>query len=62
MPNDAPQGPQVNVVGVLAPHAAEGPRLVLEARHTVDGRYNPKAHLTFVRRVAGTLPQPSNGE
>jgi len=52
VPDEAPQGRRVNVVGALAPYGPAGPRLVFETRRKAEGRYDAAAHLAFVERVA----------
>lgn len=56
IPYEAPAGRRVNVVGALAPFAADGPRLVYETRRRDQGKYDAAAHLRFVREVVAGLP------
>ena len=57
VPYEAPQGRRVNAVGALAPADPAGPRLMFETRRKADGRYDAAAHLAFVRRLAGAVPE-----
>lgn len=56
VPYEAPAGRRVNVVGALAPFAADGPRLVYETRRRDQGKYDASAHLHFVREMVAGLP------
>lgn len=51
--HEAPQGRRVNVTGAYAPYDPDGPKLLFECRTRADGRFDAKAHLGFVARVAG---------
>lgn len=53
VPDAAPQGRRVHVVGALAPYGPTGPRFRSETRRTAAGRSDAAAHLAFVGRVAG---------
>jgi transposase len=61
VPDEAPQGRRVNVVGAFAPCDPAGPRLLFETRRKAQGRYDAAAHLAFVRRVAGLPATPMTG-